>query len=892
MASEELIQRGYLEGGNLKGDAFGVYEQLNIGATTLRDLRSSGLDCAIATSVPYPFRAYKATKKPHLAKPDRVILDRRKGTPVPVAIIEQKPPSKFDTEKKVRVASEQALFYAAALGIRVAAATDGKKVRYIDVDESLNTGILVCFSETRYPNPGVLEDLLADSSSVAKNPTQLAQTIWQIIWHATKEEPKQCLLTFVELFILKFLSDNLAPSDLPKAKSFYELVDKESVEFEATHGKSAIEYYVQDIRPHIKTLFPDATVVTDAALPQMFGMTTLVSRTSIINGFAFLRSSADYPLKSFNRTFLEILQAFKNFGSLSHIDPEFKFRLYETFLRNTPRQQSLGQFFTPRNVVREMVRMAQLSTLPDGATLLDPAAGVGGFVLEPLLIEDALVGNVTITAGTPQQRVRTVGLDMDSNTHILAKANMLLHLSELLKEPTTTIPAINQALANTFVLMNANETLGSLEYPPQNSIDAVLANPPYVTQGSAIYRKEVAELKAQRNGVSLKDFYDGWGLGLESLFIRYIASALKPGCRAFVIVPLGMLNRTEKKPKQNILSECNVLASIALPRNTFFNTAQLTCILVLEKRHTEFDPRPDVLCACVRSIGETLDSYRAPMPDDNDLAAVASAFIQRSADQTFLPSESFIKMVSAEHFTENDRWDVVRFWTEDELVSLGMKAAAIGRVEFIDEAIGNLSKLSEELAAAKHEIFSLTARDTISVDLSDAGLFHVRPGTRITNTQIRNNPGAIPVYSCSKFRDFKKGDISEDWLDTHGIRMETEDRRIVTIAANGAVGTVFTRKENCALTDDLIAVEVLVEDIDVEYLATELRRKIAAGEFLYEAKLFKGRVEQLTAEIPVNEDDTYDLDTQREIAAAVRRFDTIRDKLKELGAWSEEARIS
>ena len=583
----------------------------------------------------------------------------------------------------------------------------------------------------------------------------------------------------------------------------------------------------------------------------------------------------------------------KNFGSLSKIDPEFKFRLYETFLKNTPRQQSLGQFFTPRNVIREMVRMAQLSKLPDGATLLDPAAGVGGFVLEPLLIEGALVGNVTITAGAPKQRVRTVGLDMDINTHILAKANMLLHLSELLKEPTTTIPAINKALANTFVLVNANETLGSLEYPPQNSIDVVLANPPYVTQGSAIYRKEIADVAGTRNGLVLKDFYDGWGLGVESLFIRYISSSLKPSGRAFVIVPLGMLNRTEKKPKQKILSECNLLASITLPRNTFFNTAQLTCILVLEKRHTEFDPRPDVLCACVRSIGETLDTYRAPMPDDNDLAAVASAFIQRTDDPAFIPSDSFIKVVPAERFTENDRWDVARFWTDKELVDLGIKAATIGRVEFIDEAIGSLYKLSKELKESKSEVSSLAAGATISVDLSNTNLFRVRSGTRITNTQIRDNPGDVPVYSCFKYHDLKKGDISGKWLAIHKIRVETGNRLIITIAANGAaVGTVFTRDEKCVLTDDLIAVEVLVEDIDVEYLATELRRKIAAGGFLYEAKLFKGRVEQLTADIPIKEDGTYDLDTQREIAASMRRFDTIRDKLKELGTWSEEARIS
>ena len=153
------------------------------------------------------------------------------------------------------------------------------------------------------------------------------------------------------------------------------------------------------------------------------------------------------------------------------------------------------------------------------------------------------------SAGAPKRRVRTVGLDMDVNTHILAKANMLLHLSDLLKEPTTTIPAVNKALANTFVLMNSNETLGSLEFPPQRSVDVVLANPPYVTQGSAIYRKEISAVIGMRNGLVLRDLYDGWGLGVESLFLRYISSSLKPGGRAFVIVPLGMLNRKKTKTK-------------------------------------------------------------------------------------------------------------------------------------------------------------------------------------------------------------------------------------------------------------------------------------------------------------------------------------------------------
>ncbi len=188
-----------------------------------------------------------------------------------------------------------------------------------------------------------------------------------------------------------------------------------------------------------------------AGVAALFGLKTVVSKTSVINGFAFLRSSTD-PLDSFNRTFLEILDAFKRFGSLKSIDPEFKMRLYETFLKNTPRQQKLGQFFTPRNVVRQMIRMAQLNRLPDNAVVLDPAAGVGGFVLEPLLLDDALPGNVAIQSGKPRRRVRTIGVDMDVNTHILAKANTLLHLADLLRQPSTTLPALNEAMADTFVL--------------------------------------------------------------------------------------------------------------------------------------------------------------------------------------------------------------------------------------------------------------------------------------------------------------------------------------------------------------------------------------------------------------------------------------------------------
>lgn len=889
VANEELVQRKYLTSGRLKGDVFGDFEELNIGATTVAELVNVGVTATVPATIDFPFKAYKAPKKPSAAKPDRVFLHRSGSSTVPVAVAEHKAPKKRSATQML-AASEQSLFAATALGVRVGIVTNGDRWSYVDVGTSLNRKEIVYFDETRDLNPAVLQNLLAGDAGIQKDPRPLAETVWQIIWHATKEEPKACLLTFVEIFVLKFLSDNLPNTALPEAHRFYELL-RDPAEFQAKHGQTAIEYYVSVIRPQIKQLFPDKVVVQDQSLPPLFGLKTLVSSTSIINGFAFLKSSDKTTVSSFNRTFREILDAFHAFGPLTKIDPEFKLRLYETFLKRSARQQKLGQFFTPRNIVRPMIRMAQLGSLPDGAVVLDPAAGVGGFVLEPMLIDDALPNNVRFEKGRALRRVRTVGVDLDINTHILGKANMLLHLAEAVRDPLVTLPALNQALAETFVLMNANETLGSLENPVSMAADVILTNPPYVTQGSKIYREEIASVNGTKNGLDLRDYYEGCGLGVEAMFMRYISGALKPGGRAFVIVPLGFVNRTEPGPKERLLRECNVLASIELPRSAFFNTAQPTCILVLEKRHTEADSRPPVFCAMVRSIGETLDYQRIPI-NDNDLEAVATLFIDYyTSGAKRAPKSALTKIVPASKFSKSDRWDVSRFWSEQELVTLGLRESAVDRFAFIDEASEHLMTLVSELNDAREDLAKLTAGRMETVALSDTRLFSVRAGERIRSVDIREHPGDVPVYSCFTEASASKGTIDAGWLAAKKIPIES--RALVTVMANGAsaIGKVFVRRQRCAITDDVIIVEPLRDDIDVDFLAIQLRDEIAQGNFVYEAKLFTGRVRTLSVQIPTLGDGSFDREQQIAIASAVNRFDSIRERLHRLGKWSREARI-
>lgn len=888
MANEELTQRNYLPGGKLKGGKFGEFEELNIGGTHVKELQAVGVTVVIPASIDDPVSVYKAPKKPGSAKPDRVFLRRQNGHLFPVAVAEHKAPGKLRAPAELTSAAEQGLFAAAALGAPVAVTSNGQHGMYVDVPASLEAKKLVYFQEARDFGPGVLSNLLAGDAGQIKDPAPLAGTVWQMIWHATKEEPKACLLTFVEIFVLKFLSDNLPLKTLPEAYRFYGLLT-DPKKFAEQNGATAIEYYVTKIRPFIKSLFPDNTIASDPQVAETFGLKTLVSKTSVINGFAFLRSSA-VTLTGFNRTFLDILNEFEKFGPLTTIDPEFKIRLYETFLRRSARQQKLGQFFTPRNVVRPMVGMARLDTLPDGAVVLDPAAGVGGFVLEPSLLVPALAGNTTFVKGHPKRRVKFIGVDVDAGTHILAKANTLIHFAEIVRDPSTTMGALNQLMAETFVLMNSNETLGSLANPPREAVDVILTNPPYVTRGSGVYKDEVKEVGVSENGVDLRDYYERTGLGVESLFIRYIAGALKPGGRAFVIVPLGFLNRTEPGPKKRLLDECNLIATIALPRNTFFNTAQLTYIIGLEKRHTAQDPRPDVFCGIARTIGESLNWERTPTPEDNDLASIADAFVRfTGGEANAADGSTIIKIEKAGEFTEHDRWDVTRFWDEKELVDLGEKASAVSRIDFIDETRAELQAISDELEATRTELALLISGPTNSISMGSETYFEVRSGSRVTGKEIREHPGALPVYSCFRTDRETKGSVDEDFfVKKKGGAVETKP--VVTVNANGAsVGRVYVRRDRCAITDDVIVVENKDQHIDLDYLAVALRAAVDKGGFLYEAKLFATRVRELEVEIPVKNDE-FDVVQQRAIASAVKRFDLLRTRLHDLGLRCDTVR--
>ena len=160
-----------------------------------------------------------------------------------------------------------------------------------------------------------------------------------------------------------------------------------------------------------------------------------------------------------------------------------------------------------------------------------------------------------------------------------------------------------------------------LDVYKRQEYDLILTNPPYVMSGSSNLKEEISK------DDTLKKYFSISAMGIEGLFMEWIVRALKPGKKAFIVIPDGIMNRSnDKKLRDFILEQCNIDAVISLPLNTFFTTNKKTYILALTKKVAvnvggvatlpkQMTPVFTYLCS---EIGETRDVYRFDI-DQNDL---------------------------------------------------------------------------------------------------------------------------------------------------------------------------------------------------------------------------------------------------------------------------------
>lgn len=644
----------------------------SLGATTIKDLvknkEISGL-------------SIKECDKIKANKPDVLILNKDKEI---VVFIEMKEPNKFKTDQFQRLAKYQELEVARRTKAKIYVISDGdtfiwinpitaekildengkqinKKINPKDLSKEQNKAlaeyiddVCYCISET---NNQLLPKEYID-------PTPLAQKIARILQNMSLSSAKNSLYTFVEIFTFKFLSDIGILKGIYSFEGIYIIYQEQS-------SRDAFMQYLTTVRKKLLELFPpnpnDGTTIINGRI--------FHTETDDIGNPVIHESAAD--------CFGKLLYCFREYeeehGKFLYINKDFKSKLFETFMKNSSEKDGMGQFFTPLKVVHEMVRMVDVK---EGMSICDPACGVGKFLLEAAskISEPFYFKN-----GTLRSKIELVGLEkkMEDNTYdlttILAKSNMLIYYSDLLKNNSDSIAKIQQLSDQMLnkVIASSHTTLGTLENLKLNRYDLILANPPYY-QSSAISE---ASKSVKICGTDNKAYTTG-GRGIESLFMEWIVKSLKLGGTANVILPDGIYtNIGNDKLKQLILDTCYIESIISLPVGTFFNTPKKTFILTIHKRTVEeidkMQPYPVYTYLC-STIGETLDTYRFPL-EQNDLQdAVNLYLLYRNSKENQLAIDAVkenprAKLVDIGRFDANENWNIELFWSEEEKIELGIK---------------------------------------------------------------------------------------------------------------------------------------------------------------------------------------------------------------------------
>jgi type I restriction enzyme M protein len=285
-------------------------------------------------------------------------------------------------------------------------------------------------------------------------------------------------------------------------------------------------------------------------------------------------------------------------GDVPMEDRDTKGDLYEYMLGKIASAGQNGQFRTPRHVIRLMVEM----TAPRSSDLIcDPACGTAGFLVaageylrehEPKLLYD--------TKSREHFHHRAFhGFDFDNTMLRIGSMNMLLHGVEN--------PDIRY-----------RDSLAQEHAGDDEAFTLVLANPPFA--GSLDYENTAKDLLAV---VKTKK--------TELLFVALFLRLLKPGGRAAVIVPDGVLfgsSNAHKELRRMIVEEQKLDGVVSLPGGVFKPYAGVsTAILLFTK--TNSGGTDHVWFYDVEVDGWSLDDKRTPLLSEEKLGPAPKSALSK-----------------------------------------------------------------------------------------------------------------------------------------------------------------------------------------------------------------------------------------------------------------------
>lgn len=283
---------------------------------------------------------------------------------------------------------------------------------------------------------------------------------------------------------------------------------------------------------------------------------------------------------------------------LTDVDSDVKGDAFEYFLKaSTSTKNDLGEYFTPRHIVKTMVRLVNPQI---GEKIYDPFCGTGGFLIESFRY---IYNNMARTdANLALLRENTVYGNEITNTARITKMNMTLagdgHSNIEMKD------SLANPVDGTETYMDES---GKIHH---RGFDIVLANMPYSQK------------------TKYGSLYDLPSTNGDSICVQHCMKAINsaaPNGRMALVVPEGFLFRKDlTKTREYLLDHCQLQSIISLPQGVFLPyTGVKTDIIYATKVNQKVkssEKKKTFWYFDVKSDGYTLDNHRRKLDSPSDLS--------------------------------------------------------------------------------------------------------------------------------------------------------------------------------------------------------------------------------------------------------------------------------
>lgn len=212
----------------------------------------------------------------------------------------------------------------------------------------------------------------------------------------------------------------------------------------------------------------------------------------------------------------------------------------ELLLKMGQESGASGEFYTPRAIIRLMVKITDPKT---GERIFDPFAGSGGFLGEAFKYLQEKNPKMTAKDFSILQNETFYGNEAKSLPYLLGVMNLLLH----------GLQSPHLLKTNTFV-----EDLTSI--PEKERYEIILTNPPF----GGVEGKELLKSFPVKSSDT------------ELLALFYVMKKVRSGGRVGIVLPEGILFRTGgayTNVKKELLENFNLHAIISLPPGVFANVS-------------------------------------------------------------------------------------------------------------------------------------------------------------------------------------------------------------------------------------------------------------------------------------------------------------------------------